>query len=167
MRVVNDFKKFISKGNILELAVGVAMGTAFNSIVNSLVKDIIMPPIGKALNGADFSSLYINLARHKYPSLAAAQSAGAPTINYGLFLNNVLHFLIIALTLFVVVRTYTRIMELRTIKEEIKEPADKECPYCLARVPFLAVRCQSCTSFFEEAEQKKCETFHEGESDRL
>ncbi|WCK52798.1 large conductance mechanosensitive channel protein MscL [Aneurinibacillus sp. Ricciae_BoGa-3] len=167
MRVVSDFKKFISKGNIIELAVGVAMGTAFNAIVNSLVKDIIMPPIGKLLNGADFSSLYINLSRHAYPSLAAAQSAGAPTINYGLFLNNVLHFLIIAITLFVVVRTYSRIIKLRALKEGIKEPADKECPYCLSQVPYLAVRCQSCTSFFELAEQKKYESFHEGESDRL
>jgi large conductance mechanosensitive channel len=152
--VVTEFRKFISKGNIIDLAVGVALGTAFNKIVTSLVEDILMPPIGMALNGVDFSDLYINLSSQSYPSLTAAKTAGAPTINYGIFLNNVLHFLIVSLSLFVVVKVYTRLSEIRhKEQQEEKQAETKECPYCLSSIPTLATRCPACTSTLEKAEE--------------
>ncbi|WP_027417649.1 large conductance mechanosensitive channel protein MscL [Aneurinibacillus terranovensis] len=159
MKFIDDFKKFISKGNVVNLAVGVAMGAAFNNIVTSLVNDIIMPPLGKVLSGVDFSELFINLSSHKYATLADAKKAGVATINYGLFLNNVLRFLIIALTLFFIVRAYTRLVELAEFRDkaakEAKNPDKKECPFCLSDVLFNASRCPACTSFFETGESKK------------
>ncbi|WP_047151183.1 large conductance mechanosensitive channel protein MscL [Aneurinibacillus tyrosinisolvens] len=153
MRFFHDFKKFINKGNVIDLAVGVALGTAFNNIVTSLVNDILMPPIGKILNGVDFSELYINLSSQHYASLKEAKNDGAATINYGLFLNNVLRFLIVALSLYVVVRVYTRLSEIRESEVEKKEEAvTKDCPFCLTEIPEAAVRCPSCTSYLETAE---------------
>jgi large conductance mechanosensitive channel len=154
LKFITEFKKFISKGNIIDLAVGVALGTAFNKIVTSLVEDILMPPIGMALNGVDFSDLYINLSSQSYSSLDEANRAGAATINYGVFLNNVLHFLIVALSLFVVVKVYTRLSELRQHEEQAEQKAEtKKCPYCLSSIPIPATRCPSCTSHLEKVEE--------------
>ncbi|MBN6188902.1 large conductance mechanosensitive channel protein MscL [Aneurinibacillus sp. BA2021] len=154
MKFIADFKKFISRGNIIDLAVGVALGTAFNKVVTSLVEDILMPPIGMALNGVDFSNLYINLSSVSYASLTEAKKGGAPTINYGIFLNNVLHFIIVAFSLFVVVKAYSRLSELRHQKQtEEAQVQTKECPYCISSIPLAATRCPACTSQLERAEE--------------
>lgn len=140
----SEFRKFIARGSVIDLAVGVVIGAAFSKIVDSFVKDILMPPIGMATGGVDFSNLYINLSRQKYPSLAAATEAGAPTINYGIFFNNVLTFLIVAFVLFLFIRAYNR---LREEKEEAPPaPPEKECPYCRLKIPLAATRCGHCTS---------------------
>ena len=106
--MLNEFKQFIARGNVIDLAIGIIMGAAFTSIVNSLVKDIIMPPIGRLTGGIDFSNLYINLSSGTYASLKAAQDAGAATINYGLFLNQVINFLLVAFATFIIVKQANR-----------------------------------------------------------
>ena len=121
-----EFKKFIMRGNVLDLAIGVIMGAAFGAIVNSLVNDVIMPPIGLLLGNVDFSSLFIDLSGVGYPSLAAAQAAGAPTINYGVFINTVINFLIIAFVVFLIVRQVNRLMEMTKKQEEAKPAAPAE-----------------------------------------
>lgn len=140
----SEFRKFIARGSVIDLAVGVVIGAAFSKIVDSFVKDVLMPPIGFATGGVDFSNLYINLSRQRYPSLAAATEAGAPTINYGIFLNNVLSFLIVAFVLFLFVRAYNRLREEK--ESEPPAPTEKECPYCKLKIPLAATRCAHCTS---------------------
>jgi len=142
--MLKDFRDFIMRGNVLELAVAVIIGTAFTAIVNSLVNDILMPPIGLLLGGVDFTNLFISLTGTSYETLAAAQEAGAPTINYGLFINAIIEFLIIAFVIFLIVRQVERMKP----KEEEKtaEPTEKECPYCHTTIPIQAVRCPNCTS---------------------
>lgn len=135
-----DFKDFVFKKNIIELAVAIIIGLAFTAVVNSLVKDIIMPPIGLLLGGVDFSSLYINLSSTQYASLAEAQAAGAPTINYGNFINTIISFLVIAFALFLVVRVISR-----TVLAP-KADETKDCPYCLSTIALGATRCPECTS---------------------
>jgi len=137
-----EFKAFIMRGNVLDLAIAVIIGGAFGKIVSSLVNDIIMPPIGLLLGGMDFSNLYINLSGQSYPSLAAAKEAGAATINYGVFLNNVIDFLVVALVIFFVVRAANKLMP----KPTAEPPQTKDCPYCLSKVPLKATRCPFCTS---------------------
>ncbi|NPV08637.1 MAG: large conductance mechanosensitive channel protein MscL [Anaerolineae bacterium] len=139
-----EFKAFIARGNAFDLAVGIILGAAFGSIVNSLVNDIIMPPIGLLLGRVDFSNLFLNLSGQPYASLAEAQAAGAPTINYGVFVNTVINFLIVALVIFLLVRQVNR---LRATPPAT--PTTKECPYCLTVVPINAVRCPACTSQLE------------------
>lgn len=139
----SEFRTFIARGNVMDLAVGVVIGAAFAKIVDSFVKDVLMPPIGLALGGVDFSNLYVNLSGQEFPTLAAATAAGAPTINYGIFLNNVLSFLIVAFLIFLVVKAYNR---LREGKELPPAPTEKECPYCRLNVPLAASRCAHCTS---------------------
>lgn len=139
-----DFKRFVARGNVLDLAVGIVLGAAFGTMVSSLVKDVLMPPIGMLTGGLDFSELYINLSGTEYGSLAEATAAGAPTINYGLFLNNVLSFLIVALSVFLVVKAYHRMMAHR--EEPPPEPSEKSCPHCRMTVPRAATRCGHCTS---------------------
>jgi large conductance mechanosensitive channel len=142
--MLNEFKQFIARGSVFDLAVGIVIGAAFTSVVNSLVNDILMPPIGRATGNVDFSNLYVNLGPEEYASLAAAQEAGAPTINYGIFLNNVISFLIVAFAVFLLVRSYNR---LREQQEPVPAaPTDKECPYCRFTVPVGASRCAHCTS---------------------
>jgi large conductance mechanosensitive channel len=136
-----EFKKFIMRGNVIDLAIGVIIGAAFSKIVTSLVEDVIMPPIGLLLGKVDFSSLYLNLSGKDYSSLAAAQKDGAATINYGLFINSIINFIIIAIVVFIVVKQVNRFKK----KEEVKEPDTKECPYCLAQIPLRAKKCQCCT----------------------
>jgi large conductance mechanosensitive channel len=141
----NEFKEFAMKGSVLDLAIGIIIGAAFSNIVNSLVNDIIMPPLGLLLNNVDFKELFINLSDTNYDSLTAAQEAGAPTINYGLFINNVISFLIVALVVFLIVKQINR---LRSKPEELP-PSIKECPYCFSNIPVKATRCPECTSQLE------------------
>jgi large conductance mechanosensitive channel len=139
-----DFKEFAIKGNVVDLAVGIIVGAAFNNIVNSLVKDIVMPPIGLLLQGVDFTNLFIDLSGEGYETLAAAREAGAATINYGVFINNVLDFLIIALVVYLLVTWVNRV---RHEEEEAPaEPTTKECPVCFTVIPIKAHRCPNCTS---------------------
>ncbi|WP_100487441.1 large conductance mechanosensitive channel protein MscL [Sporolactobacillus pectinivorans] len=141
MKTLAEFKKFLSRGNVIDLAVAVIIGAAFGQIINSLVKDIVMPPIGLLLGKVDFSSLYINLSGHAYGSLAAAQRAGAPTINYGTFLNTVINFLIIALIIFFAVKIVDKASHKKTAS-----PTTKTCPYCLSLIPLRATKCPHCTA---------------------
>ena len=142
--MIKDFKEFIMRGNVIDLAIGIIIGAAFGRIVTSLVNDIVMPPIGLLLGGVDFTNLYINLSGTTYTSLAEAQEAGAATINYGVFVNTVFEFLVIALVIFLVIRQFTR---LRREKEEAPAPATtKECPYCMTTIPIKAIRCPNCIS---------------------
>ncbi|MFN8544134.1 MAG: large conductance mechanosensitive channel protein MscL [Candidatus Binatia bacterium] len=137
-----EFREFAVKGNAIDLAVGVIIGAAFGKIVDSLVKDIIMPPIGKLLGGVDFGNFFVLLGQGTYPTLKAAQDAGVATLNYGLFVNTVINFLIIAFSLFLVVRTLNR------MKREAPAPAasEKACNYCQMAIPLKATRCPHCTS---------------------
>jgi large conductance mechanosensitive channel len=130
------------RGNVLDLAVAVIIGVAFGAIVVSFVNDILMPPIGLLLGGVDFSNLFISLDGQSYPSLAAAQEAGAPTINYGVFINTVINFLIIAFAIFLIVRLANRMQK----EEAPGEPTTKECPHCISTIPIRATRCPNCTS---------------------
>lgn len=140
----NEFREFIARGNVMDLAVGVIIGAAFKGVVDSLVKDILMPPIGYVTGGVDFTELYVNLARERYASLAEATAAGAPTINYGLFLNQMISFLIVAFAVFLLVRAYNR---LRRHEESVPAaPTDQVCSYCLFKIPIGATRCAHCTS---------------------
>ena len=139
-----DFKEFAMKGNVIDLAVGIIIGAAFNSIVNSLVEDIIMPPIGLLLQGVDFTNLFIDLSGEGYETLAAAREAGAATINYGIFINNVLNFLIIAFVVYLLVTWVNRVR--RGEEEAPAEPTTKECPVCFTVIPIKAHRCPNCTS---------------------
>ena len=141
-----EFKEFALKGSVLDLAVGIIIGAAFNGIVNSLVNDIIMPPIGLLLGQVDFSSLYINLSGVDYPSLAAAQEAGAATINYGLFINQLINFVIIALVVFLIVKQFNRLRRQEEAAPETSDPTTKKCPYCVTEIPITATRCPHCTS---------------------
>jgi large conductance mechanosensitive channel len=150
--MIAEFRKFIMRGNVLDLAVGIIIGAAFTSIVNSLVNDIIMPPIGYVLGGVDFSNIFINLSGGEYASLAEAQAAGAATINIGLFINAVINFLIVAFVVFLIVRSFNQMMERVQRKQATPEdPATKACPYCLSVIPVKATRCPNCTSQLEGA----------------
>ena len=139
-----EFKKFVARGNVLDLAVGIVLGAAFGTVVNSFVKDVLMPPIGMLTGGIDFSELYINLGATEYESLAAAAESGAPTINYGVFFNNILSFFIIAFAVFLVVKAYNRMMVRQ--QEAPPPPTEKPCPQCRMNVPVDATRCPYCTS---------------------
>jgi len=146
--MLREFREFAVKGNMVDMAVGIIIGAAFGSIVNSLVADIIMPPIGLFLGNANFSDLFVLLREGKapgpYASVAAAKAAGAVTLNYGLFLSAIVSFLVVAFSVFLLVRSINRLR-----KEEQAPPAiptTKECPYCLSTVPIKAVRCGHCTS---------------------
>ncbi len=139
-----EFKKFIMRGNVVDLAVGVIIGGAFGKIVSSFVADVIMPPIGLLLGKVDFKSLFINLSGTDYPSLAAAQEAGAPTINYGLFINNIIDFLIVGLVIFMVVKAINKLQKPKV--EAAAAPTTKKCPHCFTEIPIEATRCPNCTS---------------------
>ena len=139
----NEFKKFAMRGNVIDLAIGVIIGGAFNKIITSLVNDIIMPPIGLALGKVDFRDLYINLSGEKFASLAEAQEAGAVTINYGVFINTIVDFLIVTFTVFLLIR---QINKLKKEEDKPAAPTTKDCPYCLTSIPIKATRCPACTS---------------------
>ncbi len=142
--MLKEFKEFALKGNVLDMAIGIIIGAAFGKIVTSMVKDVIMPPIGLLLGNVDFSNLFINLSDQEFESLAAAQEAGAATINYGAFINTVLDFLIVAFVIFLVVKQFNRMKK----KEEAPppEPTTKECQFCHSTIPIKATRCPNCTS---------------------
>ena len=140
--MLKEFKEFALKGSVLDLAVGFIIGAAFVAVVNSFVKDIIMPPIGMALGGVDFSSLFISLDGQTYPSLAAATAAGAPTINYGVFINTIINFLIVAFVLFLIIKQVNRMKK----APAPAEPTTKDCPHCFTAIPIKATRCPHCTS---------------------
>ena len=148
-RMLQDFKAFITRGNVIDMAVGIIIGIAFGAVINSLVKDVIMPPIGLALGNVDFANLFVvlkeGLTPGPYASLAAAQAAGAVTINYGTFINTVVNLLILAaVVFFLIVRPVAR-MQARKKAEE-PPPTTKECPYCFTPIHLNASRCPNCTS---------------------
>jgi large conductance mechanosensitive channel len=146
--MLKEFKEFVLRGNVLDMAVGIIIGAAFGTIVASLVKDIIMPPIGLLLGGVDFANLFVLLKVGSpvgpYASLAEAQAAGAVTINYGVFINAVVSFLIVAFVIFLLIRNINRLK--REEEAPPEEPTTKECPYCLSTIPIKATRCAFCTS---------------------
>jgi len=138
----SEFKTFIMRGNVLDLAVAVVIGAAFGRIVTSFVEDVLMPPIGLALGGVDFSNLFLNLSGTDYPSVAAAKAAGAATLNYGIFFNNIINFLIIALAIFLIIRQINRMQR----PAPAAAPTTKDCPYCLSAIPLKATKCAHCTA---------------------
>jgi len=139
-----EFKTFIMRGNVADLAVGVIIGAAFGKIASSLVNDIIMPPIGLLLHGVNFSDLFVSLNGQSYASLANAQTAGAPTINYGLFINNVIDFLIVAFVIFLLIKGINQFY--KKPAPAPAEPTSKDCPRCFTAIPIKATRCPHCTS---------------------
>src|SRR5689334_19244564 len=140
--MLKDFKEFVLRGNVLDLAVAVIIGAAFGAIVTSMVNDIVMPPIGLVLGHVDFKDLFISLNGQSYPTLAAAKTAAAPVIAYGQFLNTVMNFLIIALVIFLVIKQAERFKK----PAPVAAPTTKDCPYCCTAIPIGAKRCPQCTS---------------------
>lgn len=139
-----EFRTFVARGNVFDLAVGIVIGAAFTSVVNSFVNDVLMPPIGLITGGVDFTELYVNLGPEQFESREAAVAAGAPTINYGLFINSIISFLIVAFAVFLLVRSYMRLRERQETAPDV--PTERECPHCLFKVPLQATRCAHCTS---------------------
>ena len=140
--MVKEFKEFIMRGNVVDLAIAVVIGAAFGKIVTSFVEDMLMPPIGLVLGSVDFSNLFINLSGKDYPSVAAAKAAGAATLNYGIFFNNMLNFLIIAFAIFLLIKQINRMQK----PAPAAAPTTKDCPHCLSAVPLKATKCGHCTS---------------------
>lgn len=138
-----EFRDFAMRGNVVDLAIGIIIGAAFGKIVTSFVNDILMPPIGILLGKVDFSNLFINLSGTPYNSLAEAKAAGAATINYGLFVNNIIDFVIVAFAVFLLVRQVNRLTKK---PEAAVAPTTKECPYCASTIALKATRCPHCTS---------------------
>lgn len=143
MSMAKDFKAFVMRGSVLDLAVGVIIGAAFGKIVSSLVDDILMPPIGKVMGQVDFSNLFINLSQTHYASLADAKKAGAPTLNYGLFLNTIISFLIVAFCVFIIVQIVQKWV---SKPEPPGPPTTKDCPACAMSIPIAAKKCGHCTT---------------------
>lgn len=144
--MLKDFKDFAMRGNVVDMAVGIIIGGAFGTIVKSLVADVIMPPVGLLMGGVDFADLFITLKEGAqagpYATLAGAQEAGAVTISYGVFINSVISFLIVAFAVFLLIRSINRLQA----EEAPADPTTKECTFCLSEVPIKATRCPNCTS---------------------
>ncbi len=147
--MLKEFKTFIMRGNVLDLAVAVIIGGVFGKIVSSLVNDVLMPPIGLLVGKVDFSGLYVNLSDATFASLADAQKAGAPVIKYGIFINTVIDFLIVSFVIFLVVRLANRLQHAKA--EPAAAPTTRDCPHCLMTVPLKATRCGHCTSDLKTA----------------
>ena len=143
-----EFRDFAMRGNVVDLAVGIIIGAAFGKIVTSLVNDILMPPLGLILGKVDFSNLFINLSGTHYDSLAAAKAAGAATVNYGAFINNIIDFIIVAFAVFLLIRQINRLMPKPAAAAP---PATKECPYCKSAIAISATRCPHCTSHLSDS----------------
>jgi large conductance mechanosensitive channel len=137
-----EFKAFAMRGNVMDMAVGIIIGAAFGRIITSLVSDILMPPIGRILGKVDFSSLFVNISGKSYATLAEAKAANAATINYGVFVNTVIDFVIVAFVIFLLVRQINRWNR----PAPAPEATTKDCPYCISAIPIKATRCPSCTS---------------------
>ena len=142
--MLKEFKEFAMRGNVLDMAVGIIIGAAFGKIITSFVSDILMPPIGLLLGNMDFANLFLNISGQAYATLDEAKKAGAATINYGVFLNTVLDFLIVAFAIFLLIRQVNKLK--RAPAPALAEPTTKDCPYCLSAIPIKAVRCGHCTS---------------------
>ena len=140
--MLKEFKEFAMRGNVLDMAVGIILGVAFGKIVASFVEDLLMPPISRLIGKVDFPNMFVSLSGQHYDTLAAAKAAGAATINYGVFLNTIINFLIVAFAIFLLVR------QVNPLKKQPAPaaPTTKECPYCLSAVPLKATRCAHCTS---------------------
>ena len=151
MKLLDEFKKFALRGNVLDMAIGVILGAAFGKIITSLVTDVLMPPIGLLLGKVDFSALFINLSGKSYATLAEAKAASAATLNYGLFINAVIDFVIVAFVVFLLVKQFNRLMERTKKAEAPAEPTARDCPYCLNSIPLKATRCAHCTSELKPA----------------
>jgi large conductance mechanosensitive channel len=141
--MLSEFKTFILRGNVVDLAVGVIIGASFGAIVTSLVNDVLMPPVGRLLGGADFKDFFISLSGQSYPTLAAAKAAGAPTLNYGLFLNAVINFLIVSFAIFLLIRQVNRLLPKPAAPAAART---KDCAWCATAIPVSAKRCPHCTS---------------------
>lgn len=151
LKLIDEFKKFALKGNVIDMAVGIIIGAAFSTLVKSMVDDIIMPPIGALLGGVDFSDLFITIksgaAEGPYGTLAAAKAAGAVTLNIGMFINNVISFLIVAWAVFLLVRSINVLRDkFDTAEEVVAEPTDQACPFCLTMINKKATKCPNCTA---------------------
>jgi large conductance mechanosensitive channel len=147
--MLREFREFAMRGNVVDLAVGIIIGAAFGKIITSLVSDIIMPPIGLLLGRVDFSNLFLNLSGQSYASLAEAKAAGAATINYGMFLNTVIDFVIVAFAIFLLVRFINRLT--RQLAAAPAAPTTRECPFCVSSISLRATRCPQCTSILQAA----------------
>ena len=142
--MLKEFKEFAMRGNVLDMAVGIVIGAAFGKIVTSFVSDVLMPPIGLVLGKVDFSNLFLSLSGKPFASLAEAKAAAAPTLNYGLFLNTVLDFIIVAFAIFLLVKQVNKLQ--RKPEEARPPPSTKDCPFCASAIPLKATRCPQCTS---------------------
>jgi large conductance mechanosensitive channel len=147
--LIKEFKEFAVKGNVIDLAVGVMIGGAFSKIVSSLVNDMVMPPIGMLFGKVDFTNLFFTLGKQEYQTLAEAQKAGVPTINYGLFINNIIQFLIVAIVIFLVIRQINKLK--RKEEKSSPSPTNKECPFCTTSIPIKASKCPQCTANLDGA----------------
>jgi len=149
LRVLDEFKEFAVRGNVIDMAVGIIIGAAFGKIVNSLVKDIVMPPVGVMTGGIDFTNHFLSISGKSYETLAEAQAAGAATLNYGVFLNTIITFLIVAICVFFLVKQINQLKR----KEDVASiaPTQKSCPFCLSSISIKATRCAFCTSQLSEA----------------
>ena len=147
--MLQEFKKFLMRGNVIDLAVGLVIGAAFTAVVTSFVNDLLMPPIGRLLGRANFTDLFVSLDGRSFPSLAAAKAAGAPTLNYGAFVTTIMNFVIVAFAVFLVVRAVNRLTASRA---DAPTPATtRDCPYCAMTISLRALRCPHCTSDLQGA----------------
>ena len=161
--ILIEFKKFAMRGNVMDMAVGIIIGAAFGKIVDSLVKDIIMPPLGYLMGQVDFANKYVTLIDGTmpgpYPSLDAAQKAGAVTINYGLFLNTIISFVIVAFAVFMLIKAMNTVQAKLDAKEakeaKAAAPTTKACPYCCSVIPVAATKCPQCTSDLATSRHRK------------
>ena len=142
--MIKEFKEFVMRGNVVDLAIAVVIGGAFGKIITSFVEDVLMPPIGLALGKVDFSNLFVNLSGKDFPSVAAAKAAGAATLNYGMFFNHVINFLIVAFAIFLLIKQLNRMQ--KPASAPAAAPMTKDCPHCLSVVPLKATKCAHCTS---------------------
>jgi len=147
--MLKGFKKFVLRGNVVEMAVGIIIGLAFNKIINSFVNDILMPPISLLVGKINFSNLYINLSQREFANMAEAEAAGVPIIKYGVFINTVIDFLLMAFFLYLVITYYNKLKEMKKEEEIAKAPDTKQCPYCYSTINIKAIRCPNCTAELE------------------